>query len=133
MGRTAAGVKGMNVDGSIVIGAASDKEGDHILVVSKNGYGKKSILDDYRLTSRGAKGVKTLNINEKNGDLVALKAVKENEDCMIMTSDGIVIRIALDNVSILGRNTQGVKLIKTQDDTCVSAVTILDHSEEEEE
>ena len=133
MGRTAAGVKGMNVDGSIVIGAASDKEGDHILVVSKNGYGKKSVLDDYRLTSRGAKGVKTLNINEKNGDLVALKAVKENEDCMIMTSDGIVIRIALDNVSILGRNTQGVKLIKTQDDTCVSAVTILDHSEEEEE
>ena len=85
------------------------------------------------MTSRGAKGVKTLNINEKNGDLVALKAVKENEDCMIMTSDGIVIRIALDNVSILGRNTQGVKLIKTQDDTCVSAVTILDHSEEEEE
>ena len=133
MGRTAAGVKGMNVDGSIGIGAASDKEGDHILVVSKNGYGKKSVLDDYRLTSRGAKGVKTLNINEKNGDLVALKAVKENEDCMIMTSDGIVIRIALDNVSILGRNTQGVKLIKTQDDTCVSAVTILDHSEEEEE
>ena len=101
--------------------------------IFSNGYGKKSNLDDYRLTSRGAKGVKTLNINEKNGDLVALKAVKENEDCMIMTSDGIVIRIALDNVSVLGRNTQGVKLIKTQDDTCVSAVTILDHSEEEEE
>ncbi len=131
MGRTASGVKGMNPDGSVVIGAATDGEGDYIMVVSKKGYGKKSLLDEYRITSRGAKGVKTLNISDKNGELVDLKAVKNGQDCMIMTSDGIIIRICLDNVSLLGRATQGVKLIKTQEDTFVSAVTILDHEEEE--
>lgn len=132
MGRTAAGVKGMNPDGTFVIGAATDSEGDYIMVVSKKGYGKKSLLDEYRITNRGAKGVKTLNISDKNGELVDLKAVRDGQDCMIMTSDGIIIRICLDNVSLLGRATQGVKLIKTQEDTFVSAVTILDHEEDDE-
>ena len=131
MGRTAAGVRGMNTDGSQVIGACKNADGENILVVSKYGYGKKSKLEDYRLTSRGAKGVKTLNINERNGELVALKAVQGDEDCMIMASDGIIIRIHLDSVSTLGRATQGIRLIKPQEGAFVSAVTILDHQEEE--
>ncbi|MBQ1476771.1 MAG: DNA gyrase subunit A [Erysipelotrichaceae bacterium] len=133
MGRTAAGVRGMNTDGSQVIGACKNADGENILVVSKYGYGKKSKLEDYRLTSRGAKGVKTLNINERNGELVALKAVQGDEDCMIMASDGIIIRIHLDSVSTLGRATQGIRLIKPQEGAFVSAVTILDHQEEESE
>ena len=132
MGRSAAGVRGMNVDGGEVVGACTSGQGKNILVVSKYGYGKKSELEDYRLTNRGGKGVKTINITSKNGELVALKAVEGDEDCMIMTSDGIMIRIHLDKVSTLGRATQGVKLIKTQEDTYVSAVNILDHQEDEE-
>ena len=131
MGRTAAGVKGMNVDDSCVVGACIASEGKYILAVSLNGYGKKSEIDEYRITSRGAKGVKTININEKNGDLVGIKAVNGDEDCMIMTNDGIVIRISLDKVSIQGRATQGVRLIKPQEGTVVSTVTILEHLEEE--
>ena len=131
MGRTAAGVKGMNVDDSYVVGACIASEGKYILAVSLNGYGKKSEIDEYRITSRGAKGVKTININEKNGDLVGIKAVNGDEDCMIMTNDGIVIRISLDKVSIQGRATQGVRLIKPQEGTVVSTVTILEHFEEE--
>ncbi len=130
MGRTASGVRGMNVDGSFVIGACKDADGSNILVVSKYGYGKKSELSEYRLTSRGAKGVKTININEKNGELVALKAVNGDEDCMIMTNDGIIIRFHLTTVSTLGRATQGIRLIKPQEGTYVSAVTILEHQEE---
>ena len=131
MGRTAAGVKGMNVDDSYVVGACIASEGKYILAVSLNGYGKKSEIDEYRITSRGAKGVKTININEKIGDLVGIKAVNGDEDCMIMTNDGIVIRISLDKVSIQGRATQGVRLIKPQEGTVVSTVTILEHLEEE--
>ena len=133
MGRNAAGVKGMNVDDSEVIGMCTDQEGQKILVVSKKGYGKQSVLDEYRLTSRGAKGVKTININQKNGELVALKAVNGDEDAMIMSSDGIVIRIHLDKVTTMGRATQGVKLIKTQEGAIVSTVSIMPHQEESTE
>ena len=133
MGRVAGGVKAMNVDGSRVVGACTDKDGEYILVVSSNGYGKKSPLDAYRITSRGAKGVKSISLNEKIGELVSLKAVHGNEDCMIMTNDGIVIRIHLDDVSTLSRNTQGVRLMRPQDGTVVSEVTILEHEEEKEE
>jgi len=132
MGRTASGVKGMNVEDTEVIGMTTDEEGKYILVVSQNGYGKKSSLDEYRLTSRGAKGVKTINITDKVGELVALKAVNGDEDCMIMTSDGVVIRIHLDKVSTMGRATQGVKLIKPDEGTRVSAVSILMHEDETE-
>lgn len=132
MGRNASGVRGMNVDGSEVIGACSDADGSYILVVSKNGYGKKSELAEYRLTSRGAKGVKTIQINEKNGDLVALKAVNGDEDAMIMTDGGVVIRIHLDSVSTLGRSTQGIRLIKPQENTYVSTVTVLEAQSDDE-
>ena len=133
MGRGAAGVRGMNVDGAEVIGACRDADGEKILVVSKYGYGKKSDLSDYRLTSRGAKGVKTITITEKNGELVSLKAVKGDEDCLIMTNGGIMIRIHLDTVSTYGRAAQGVMLITPGEGTYVSSVTVLDHQDEEEE
>ncbi|MBQ5805460.1 MAG: DNA gyrase subunit A, partial [Erysipelotrichaceae bacterium] len=133
MGRNASGVKGMNVDGSEVIGMCTDAEGSNILVVSKKGYGKQTPVAEYRLTSRGAKGVKTININDKNGELVSLKAVNGDEDCLIMTSDGIIIRIHLAKVSTMGRATQGVRLIKPQEGTYVSAVSLMGHGDDEED
>lgn len=131
MGRTAAGVRGMNVDTSEVVGCCTSKEGRMIFVVSKNGYGKKTPIDEYRMTAKGAKGVKTININEKNGELVALKAVNGDEDALIMRNDGVIIRISLKDVSTLGRATQGVRLIKPEEGTFVSAVTIMDVTDEE--
>lgn len=133
MGRNASGVRGMNVDGSTVIGACTSKEGALILVVSKYGYGKKTPVEEYRITSRGAKGVKTININESNGELVALKAVNGDEDALIMRNDGVIIRISLSNVSTLGRVTKGVRLIKPEENTYVKTVTLMDHQDEESE
>lgn len=135
MGRNAMGIKGFNVDGSSVVGVATNNEGNLILSITENGYGKKSELDEYRLTSRGAKGVKTINITEKNGPLVSLQAVNGNEDCMIITDDGIVIRISLNQVGIYKRQTQGVKLIKVADNSKVSTVAVVATDEviEEEE
>ena len=133
MGRNASGVRGMNVDGSYVIGCCTSKEGKQILVVSKYGYGKKTDIEEYRITSRGAKGVKTININESNGDLVALKAVNGDEDALIMRNDGVIIRISLEHVSTLGRVTKGVKLIKPEENTYVKTVTLMEHEEESEE
>lgn len=133
MGRNASGVRGMNVDDSTVIGACTSKEGAQILVVSKYGYGKKTPVEEYRITSRGAKGVKTININESNGELVALKAVNGDEDALIMRNDGVIIRISLSNVSTLGRVTKGVRLIKPEENTYVKTVTLMDHQDEESE
>ena len=133
MGRNASGVRGMNVDGSTVIGACTSKEGAQILVVSKYGYGKKTPVEEYRITSRGAKGVKTISINESNGELVALKAVNGDEDALIMRNDGVIIRISLSNVSTLGRVTKGVRLIKPEENTYVKTVTLMDHQDEESE
>ena len=133
MGRNASGVRGMNVDGSEVIGACTSKEGAQILVVSKYGYGKKTPVEEYRITSRGAKGVKTININESNGELVALKAVNGDEDALIMRNDGVIIRISLSNVSTLGRVTKGVRLIKPEENTYVKTVTLMDHQDDESE
>lgn len=132
MGRTASGVKGFNTDGSVVVGAATTKEGEYILVVSQNGYGKRTAIEDYRLTSRGTKGVKTINITDKTGDLVSVRSVHGNEDAMIMTNEGIIIRISLENVGIYGRNTQGVKLINVNEGQSVAKIAIVDPSESEE-
>ena len=129
MGRNATGVKGMNAEDTDVIGACTSKEGKMIFTVTENGYGKKTDVSEFRMTTRGAKGVKCININEKNGNVVALKAVNGDEDSLIMTNDGIIIRIHLEKVSTLGRTAQGVRLIKPQEGTYVSAVTILDHEE----
>ena len=133
MGRNASGVRGMNVEGTEVIGACTSDEGKMIFVVSENGYGKKTDVNEYRMTTRGAKGVKSINITEKNGNLVALKAVNGDEDALIMTTDGIIIRIHLAKVSTLGRATQGVRLIKPQPGSKVSAVTIMEHEDKKKD
>lgn len=133
LGRSASGVKAMNVDGGYVVGFASSENGKEILVISEYGYGKKSKIEDYRITKRGGKGVATINITEKNGGLVSLKAVNGDEDCLIMTDDGIIIRISLSDVATLGRNTQGVRMIKTSEGIKVSSITIAEKEEEETE
>ncbi|MDD6121974.1 MAG: DNA gyrase subunit A [Solobacterium sp.] len=132
MGRSASGVRGMDVDGSEVIGVATSNEGSKILIVTENGNGKKTDINEYRVTSRGAKGVKTLKENDRIGKLVALKAINGDEDALIMTSDGIIIRIHLDKVSELSRVTSGVRLITPQPGTTVQAVSIVEHEDEEE-
>ena len=125
MGRSASGVKGFQTDGSIVVGVATSNEGSELLSVSEKGYGKRSKIEDYRLTKRGTKGVKTINVTEKTGSLVSVRAVNGDEDVMIMTNDGIIIRIAVDHVGVYGRNTQGVKLIHVGEDTGVAKVAIV--------
>ncbi|MDI6415583.1 DNA gyrase subunit A [Solobacterium moorei] len=131
LGRTARGVKGFNVDGGYVIGLATNLEGEYILTITENGFGKKSSLADYRMTRRGARGVKTVNVTQKSGKLVCMRAVRGDEDCMIMTAGGIVIRISLKQVSIYSRSAQGVKVINVKDDI-VSSVAILEPEEDSE-
>jgi Type IIA topoisomerase (DNA gyrase/topo II, topoisomerase IV), A subunit len=101
-----------------------------ILVVSKNGYGKRSVLDDYRITNRGGKGVKTLNITDKTGDLVAIKAVTDDNDLMIINKSGITIRVPVSDIRVAGRATQGVKLINIREDDDIAAVCAVEKSEE---
>lgn len=130
MGRTASGVKGFNVDGGSVVGIATTNEGNHLLSVSEKGYGKRTEIEEYRLSARGAKGVKTINVTEKTGELVSVRAVSGDEDVMIITNEGIIIRISLENVGIYGRSTQGVRLINVEDQAYVSKVAIVQKSEE---
>ena len=135
MGRTASGVKGIELDDSKVIGAEVLKQNQLILIVTENGYGKKSEIVEYRLTHRGSKGVKALNITDKNGMMVALKCVNpENEsDLMIMTDSGVIIKLPLEQVSTLKRATQGIRLINLKDDQKVSTVAIVDKEDDTEE
>ena len=132
MGRSAGGVRGMQIDDGIVVGAALNTEGDTLLVVSENGYGKRSKISDYRMTSRGKKGVTTMNITEKTGQLKVARAVRGDEDAMIVSSSGIMIRIAVKDIGIYSRNTQGVRLIHLTEDAKVMRMTLVDHEEEEE-
>lgn len=131
IGRTAAGVKGMDLsDGSSVIGLTTSLEGENILVVTLYGYGKMSPLDDYRESHRGTKGVITLNVTSKNGRIVAMRAVKGDEDLMMITNGGTVIRMPLEQIKIVGRNTQGVKVIRLDDEKQrVSSITIIPHED----
>ena len=131
MGRTASGVRGINVDGSRVVGMTTDGEGKYIMAISENGYGKMSPLEDYRESHRGGKGVKTINTTEKTGQLVALRAVRGDEDLLIITSEGIVIRLPMEQVKTAGRNTQGVRLIKVSEGSTVSSVEVVEKAEEE--
>ena len=132
MGRTASGVRGFNTDGGTVVGVAVSHEGKYLLSVSENGYGKRSEIDEYRKTNRGNKGVKTINVTTKTGSLVTVRAVNGDEDAMIVTDKGIIIRIALDHVGVYGRNTQGVKLINVADDETVTKVAVVAKNEEEQ-
>ncbi|MBQ1300055.1 MAG: DNA gyrase subunit A [Erysipelotrichaceae bacterium] len=132
MGRNASGVKGFNADGSVVVGMATNKMGEYILAVTEKGYGKKTPLEDYRMTKRGAKGVSTINITEKNGKLMAMRSVNDDEDVLIMTDNGTMIRISLETVSTYGRNTQGVKLINVDEGSSVATVALIAKETEEE-
>ena len=133
MGRSATGVKGMEIDDSEeVVSLTTSLEGQYILSLSEKGYGKMSPLDQYRQTSRGTKGVITLNMTEKTGKLVATRAVNGDEDIIVITKMGVVIRTSLKQVAISGRNTQGVKIIRIKDEESVSSITTLKAEEEEE-
>lgn len=133
MGRTASGVKGIELsEGCYCVGSEIVKENQDVLVVTEKGYGKRTSINEYRLTHRGSKGVKTLNITEKNGTIVAFKAVDLNKDLMIVTNQGIIIRISLSNVSKMSRVTQGVKLMNLREGQSVSTVSLVEKEEEEQ-
>lgn len=133
MGRTAAGVRGINLSDDICVGSEVISEPQDILVVTENGYGKKTISNEYRLTKRGSKGVKTLNITEKNGNIVGFKATTDDRDLMIITNNGMIIRLDISTVSKMGRVTQGVRLINLKEDTIVSSVSIVDRDDDIEQ
>jgi len=138
IGRTGAGVKGINIDeDNEVIGMIcvdTDTNGScetrHVLVVSENGYGKRSLLDDYRVVNRGGKGVKTLNITEKTGKLIAIKDVSDDNDLMIITKSGLAIRLEVSSIRVSGRATQGVKLINIKEGDSIAAVCRVNKSED---
>ena len=133
MGRTASGVRGIDVGDGKVVDCEVSTSDQEILVVTENGYGKKTPIEQYRITHRGSKGVKALNTTEKNGSIVAFKAVVGNEDLIIVTDSGIIIRLSLEQVSSTGRVSQGVKLINLKDEQKVSTVSVLEKSKEDEE
>ena len=130
MGRSAVGVKGIDLGDSVVIGSEVVDKKSLLLIVTENGYGKKTMIDEYRLTHRGSKGVKALNITDKNGNMVAIKAVDNDKDLMIITNNGIIIRMPVEQISTLKRATQGVRLINLKDGQQVSTVAIIEKEEE---
>jgi DNA gyrase subunit A len=135
MGRTAAGVKAISIseENDFVIGMVVAKEDSDILVVSEHGYGKRSKLEEYRITNRGGKGIKTLSITEKTGDLVAIKQVDDNFDLMIMNRSGLTIRMHVADIRQQGRATQGVKLINIKDNDSIASVVEINREEDEAE
>jgi DNA gyrase subunit A len=134
MGRSATGVKGIDIhDDDEVIDMDIVEENDSVLIVTTKGYGKRTPVEEYRIQSRGGKGIKTLNVTEKNGAVIALKVVKEDEDLMIITASGTVIRTSMAGISMMGRNTQGVRLIHIRDDDEVATVTRVEKSDEPSE
>jgi DNA gyrase subunit A len=136
MGRTASGVRGItlaNENDEVVGMVAVNDDESNILVVSEKGYGKRSSLDDYRITNRGGKGVKTINVTEKTGNLVAIKNVTDDDDLMIINKSGIAIRLEVMNLRVMGRATQGVKLINLKENDSIAAVAKVMHEEDSDE
>ena len=133
MGRTASGVRGISLDGSKCICSEIVKEDDTILLVTEKGYGKQTKVSEYRQTRRGSKGVKAMNITEKNGNLVSVKIVYEGKELVIMTNSGMTMRMPLEQISLLGRVTQGLRLINLKDNQKVSTISLVDKEEEPEE
>ena len=134
MGRNASGVRGITLgseDDEVIGMIAVNNSDSDILVVSENGYGKRSSIEDYRVTNRGGKGVKTINVTEKTGKLVAIKNVTDDDDLMIINKSGIAIRMAVDSLRVLGRATQGVRLIKVREDDAIAAVAKAMKDEDE--
>ena len=137
LGRTSSGVRGINIeDDDEVVGMitynpdAEDAAAQTVLVVSEHGFGKRTDVEEYRKTARGGKGVKTINITDKTGPLVAIKNVTEDNDLMIMTKSGLTIRMAVADIREAGRATQGVKLINIKDKDSIAAVSVVSHDEE---
>jgi DNA gyrase subunit A len=136
MGRTATGVRGVTLasDKDEVVGMIAINNPEvTVLVVSENGYGKRTDIEDYRVTNRGGKGVKTINVTEKTGELVAIKDVTDNDDLMIINKSGIVIRIGVSDLRVMGRATQGVRLITLKGDDSIASIAKVEHEEEEDE
>ena len=133
MGRTAAGVRGIDIGDGKCVGCEVTEPEKEILVVTENGYGKRTTVDSYRQTHRGSKGVKALNATEKNGNLVSFKVVEGNEDLMIITNSGMMIRLPIEQISQTGRVAQGVRLINLKDEQKVSTVAIVNKLEEDED
>ena len=135
MGRTAAGVRGIRLasDKDEVVGMICiEDQTSTVLVVAENGYGKRSAVEDYRITNRGGKGVKTINVTEKTGQLIALKNVTDNDDLMVINKSGITIRIGVDTLRVMGRATQGVKLIRLRDEDSIASVAKVSKFEDED-
>ena len=134
MGRNTSGVKGIDITDSVVVGCevVIDSENQQILIITKLGYGKKTNVAEFRLTHRGSKGVKALNVTEKNGELVSIRTVAGDEDLMVVTDKGVIIRLSLENISTLKRATQGVRLIKLREDQYVGSVAVVNKEDEEE-
>ncbi|MFE3898123.1 MULTISPECIES: DNA gyrase subunit A [unclassified Priestia] len=134
MGRTATGVKGITLDSEDeVIGMEILEEQSDVLIITKNGYGKRTPIEEYRVQTRGGKGLRTCNITDKNGDVVALKCVSQEEDIMLITVSGVLIRVSVSDISQMGRNTQGVKVIRLGGEEFVSTVAKVQTSEDEDE
>lgn len=133
MGRNAIGVRGIDVQEGHVVGFATSSEGEYVLSLSANGFGKMSKIEDYRLTKRGGKGVLTLNATERVGDLVAMRAVNGDEDLIIITDKGTMLRIPLTQVAISGRNTQGVRIIRLDDDQEIASIEVAQQEENDDD
>ena len=124
MGRVSMGVKSMDLaEGDEVVGLAVYEEGAHVLSVTENGYGKRTEIDDYRLQSRGGKGILAMKLSERSGKLAAQLIVHPDEDLMLITDDGVIIRLPVDGIPVLGRNTQGVRIMRVAGESRVVGVT----------
>ena len=133
MGRSAAGVKGIDVGDGICVGCEIAIPGQNVLVATENGYGKQTDIDEYRMTHRGSKGVKALNVTSKNGNIIGFKTLNGDEDLMIVTNNGIIIRMDCRQISQTGRVAQGVKLINLKEGQSVSTIAILEKEDVSEE
>ena len=130
MGRTASGVRGINLTNDKCVGMEISEPGKLLLVVTENGYGKKTAIEEYRETKRGSKGVKTINITEKNGNVIGFKSTDNDKDLMIITSDGIIIRMDINSISQMGRVTKGVRLINLKDKNKVASISVIEKEED---
>lgn len=129
MGRTASGVRGINLTNDKCVGMEISEPGKLLLVVTENGYGKKTAIEEYRETKRGSKGVKTINITEKNGNVIGFKSTDNDKDLMIITSDGIIIRMDINSISQMGRVTKGVRLINLKEKNKVASISVIEKEE----
>lgn len=129
MGRTASGVRGINLTNDKCVGMEISEPGKLLLVVTENGYGKKTAIEEYRETKRGSKGVKTINITEKNGKVIGFKSTDNNKDLMIITADGIIIRMDINSISQMGRVTKGVRLINLKEKNKVASISVIEKEE----